>query len=83
VPAGEKNSPSSGFHPGKRKRRGKTITIRKNILRFEIVLQSGLKMAPTPDRWHRIEALYHAALERDPAGRAAFLDSGGFACRGH
>jgi len=27
-----------------------------------------------PDRWQRIEALYHAALERDPATRAAFLD---------
>jgi serine/threonine protein kinase/tetratricopeptide (TPR) repeat protein len=32
-------------------------------------------MVPTPDRWHRIEAIYHAALERDPAVRAAFLDS--------
>jgi serine/threonine protein kinase len=31
-------------------------------------------MAPTPDRWHRIEALYHSALERDPAARNAFLD---------
>jgi len=31
-------------------------------------------MAPTPDRWQRIEALYHAALERDPASRAAYLD---------
>jgi serine/threonine protein kinase len=31
-------------------------------------------MAPTPERWQRIEALYHAALERDPATRAAFLD---------
>jgi hypothetical protein len=31
-------------------------------------------MAPTPDRWQRIEALYHSALERDPASRAAFLD---------
>jgi serine/threonine-protein kinase len=31
-------------------------------------------MAPTPDRWQKIEALYHAALERDPASRAAFLD---------
>jgi serine/threonine protein kinase len=31
-------------------------------------------MAPTPDRWQKIEALYHAALERDPAARAAFLD---------
>jgi serine/threonine protein kinase/tetratricopeptide (TPR) repeat protein len=27
-----------------------------------------------PDRWHRIEALYHSALERDPASRTAFLD---------
>ena len=31
-------------------------------------------MAPTPDRWQRIEALYHDALERDPAVRAVFLD---------
>src|ERR1700689_1053642 len=31
-------------------------------------------MAPTPDRWQRIEALFHSALERDPASRAAFLD---------
>jgi len=31
-------------------------------------------MAPTPDRWRKIEALYHSALERDPANRAAFLD---------
>lgn len=31
-------------------------------------------MAPTPDRWRRIERLYHAAVERDPASRAAFLD---------
>src|SRR5580704_6987172 len=31
-------------------------------------------MAPTPDRWQRIEALYHSALERDAASRAAFLD---------
>jgi eukaryotic-like serine/threonine-protein kinase len=31
-------------------------------------------MAPTPDRWQRIESLYHSALERDPASRAAFLD---------
>jgi len=30
-------------------------------------------MAPTPDRWQKVEALYHAALERDPAARAAFL----------
>src|SRR5580700_2034484 len=31
-------------------------------------------MAPTPNRWQRIEALYHSALERDPVSRAAFLD---------
>jgi hypothetical protein len=31
-------------------------------------------MAPTPDRWQRIEALYHSARERDPVSRAAFLD---------
>ncbi len=27
-----------------------------------------------PDRWQRIEALFHSALERDPVSRAAFLD---------
>ena len=27
----------------------------------------------TPDRWSQIEKLYHAALERDPAERTAFL----------
>src|SRR5215469_10858285 len=27
-----------------------------------------------PDRWSAVEKLYHAALERDPAERAAFLD---------
>ncbi len=27
-----------------------------------------------PDRWQRIEALFHSALERDPASRPAFLD---------
>ncbi|HXR35826.1 MAG TPA: serine/threonine-protein kinase, partial [Candidatus Binataceae bacterium] len=27
-----------------------------------------------PERWRRIEALYHSALERDPPARAAFLD---------
>jgi serine/threonine protein kinase/formylglycine-generating enzyme required for sulfatase activity len=26
-----------------------------------------------PDRWREVERLYHAALERDPEGRAAFL----------
>jgi TolB-like protein/predicted Ser/Thr protein kinase len=31
-------------------------------------------MAPTPERWQKIEALYHSALERDPAARATFLD---------
>jgi non-specific serine/threonine protein kinase len=31
-------------------------------------------MPPTPDRWKRIEELRHAALERDPAVRGAFLD---------
>src|ERR1700689_2611336 len=31
-------------------------------------------MVPTPDRWQRIEALFHSALERDPVSRAAFLD---------
>ena len=34
-------------------------------------------MDPTPERWQRIEALYHAALERDPANRTAFLDACG------
>jgi tRNA A-37 threonylcarbamoyl transferase component Bud32 len=28
----------------------------------------------TPERWHQIERLYHAALERTAADRAAFLD---------
>jgi serine/threonine protein kinase/tetratricopeptide (TPR) repeat protein len=32
-----------------------------------------------PDRWRQIEALYHAALERAPEDRAAFLDE---ACAG-
>ncbi len=32
-----------------------------------------------PERWKQIEAIYHAALERKPAGRAAFLDE---ACAG-
>jgi Tol biopolymer transport system component/predicted Ser/Thr protein kinase len=32
-------------------------------------------MAPTPDRWQRIEALYHSALELGPAARAAYLDN--------
>jgi hypothetical protein len=27
-----------------------------------------------PDRWQRIEALFHSALERDPGLRTAFLD---------
>jgi tetratricopeptide (TPR) repeat protein len=31
-------------------------------------------MTPTPDRWEKIEALYHASLERSPETRAAFLD---------
>src|SRR5580700_10850901 len=31
-------------------------------------------MAQTPHRWQRIEALYHAALERDPVVRTVFLD---------
>ena len=30
-------------------------------------------MAPTADRWRRIEALYHSALELDQAARAPFL----------
>ena len=29
----------------------------------------------TPERWQQIERLYHAALERAPAERAAFLDA--------
>ena len=28
-----------------------------------------------PDNWSRVEALYHAALERDAGERAAFLDA--------
>ena len=33
----------------------------------------------TPERWKQIEKLYHAALEREPEERSAFLDQ---ACRG-
>ena len=33
----------------------------------------------TPERWQRIEALYHAAYARPAGERAAFLDE---ACRG-
>ena len=29
----------------------------------------------TPARWQEIERLYHAALDRDPEDRAAFLDA--------
>ncbi|SRR6266568_8658009 len=32
-----------------------------------------------PERWEQIERLYHAALEREPEARAAFLDE---ACAG-
>lgn len=32
-----------------------------------------------PERWARIEQIYHAALEREPSERAAFLDE---ACAG-
>ena len=32
-----------------------------------------------PDRWSHVEALYHAARERDAGERAAFLDA---ACGG-
>src|SRR5262245_9247026 len=32
-----------------------------------------------PERWRRVEELYHAALECEPDGRAAFLE---MACRG-
>ena len=35
-------------------------------------------MSP-PDRWSRVEALYHAARERDASARVAFLDA---ACGG-
>ena len=27
-----------------------------------------------PERWQRIEQLFHAALDREPSERAAFLD---------
>jgi Tol biopolymer transport system component/predicted Ser/Thr protein kinase len=33
----------------------------------------------SPERWQKIERLYHAALEREPGGRSAFLDQ---ACQG-
>jgi serine/threonine-protein kinase len=32
-----------------------------------------------PDRWKRVEELYHAVLEREESGRAAFLEQ---ACAG-
>ena len=32
-----------------------------------------------PNRWSRVEALYHAAQERDAGKRAAFLEA---ACEG-
>jgi len=35
--------------------------------------------AMTPERWQKIEALYHAAQERDPGERSAFLEG---ACNG-
>ena len=28
----------------------------------------------TPERWPQVKALFHAAVEREPAARAAFLD---------
>jgi Tol biopolymer transport system component len=33
----------------------------------------------SPERWHKIEQIYHTALEREPGGRSAFLDQ---ACQG-
>jgi Tol biopolymer transport system component/predicted Ser/Thr protein kinase len=33
----------------------------------------------SPERWQKIEQLYHTALEREPGGRSAFLDE---ACQG-
>jgi serine/threonine-protein kinase len=27
-----------------------------------------------PDRWHEVDRMFHDALERPPAERAAFLD---------
>jgi serine/threonine protein kinase len=33
----------------------------------------------TPDRWQQVERVYHAALERDPASRPAYIDE---ACSG-
>jgi len=38
---------------------------------FDVVI---IRTHMAPDRWQRIEALFHSALERDPAVRAAFLD---------
>jgi hypothetical protein len=34
-----------------------------------------LEGAVTPERWGRVKALFHAALEKDPVDRAAFLKS--------
>src|SRR5262245_53244932 len=28
----------------------------------------------TPDRWRQVDQLFHSALEREPEGRAAFLE---------
>jgi len=33
----------------------------------------------TPERWRRVDELFHSALEREPAERAAFLHE---ACAG-
>src|SRR5664279_5382376 len=30
-----------------------------------------------PDRWQRVKAVYHSALDRDPGERAAFLEHTG------
>jgi eukaryotic-like serine/threonine-protein kinase len=37
------------------------------------------QVAMDPDRWQQVEELYHAALEREESGRAAFLEQ---ACAG-
>src|SRR2546426_10982992 len=38
-----------------------------------------MKTGMNADRWHQIETLFHAAREREPGERAAFLDE---ACSG-
>ncbi len=42
-------------------------------LDYDAVFSNGGDSGMTPERWQQIEALYHAALEREPESRGAFL----------